>query len=242
MIFELRDLVLIPLGVIAGAMTTLAGLGGGLMMIAALSIVYDPKLALAITAPALLVGNLHRATMYRTFIDVGVAKRVATSGFVAALLFGWLAVRLPDALLRALLIGSTLFALGRATNTIRFTIRPEWLVPMGLAIGAITATSGGGPALLAPTLMASGLSGERYVSTASTCALCVHIGRVIAYGASGFLDVPQLARAGVLAICVLGGNAIGARLRPGFAPKTLSNLEVFALAVVAVTSLVGFGG
>lgn len=75
MIFEARDAALVPLGLIAGALTTLAGLGGGLMLVGTLSLLYDPRLALAITAPALLVGNLHRATMYRTFIDVGVAKR-----------------------------------------------------------------------------------------------------------------------------------------------------------------------
>ena len=40
MIFELRDLLLVPLGLIAGAMTTFAGLGGGLMMIAVLSVVF----------------------------------------------------------------------------------------------------------------------------------------------------------------------------------------------------------
>lgn len=240
MILEARDLVLVPLGLVAGAMTTLAGLGGGLMLVATLSIVYDPKLALAITAPALMLGNFHRAVLYRASIDVDVAKRVASSGFVAALVFGWLAVRLPDVLLRVLLLGATLLAIGRATKTLPITIRPSWLIPMGAVIGAVTATSGGGPALLAPTLMAAGLSGERYVSTASTCALCVHIARVIAYGASGFLDVRELARAGLLAVFVLCGNAIGATLRPRFVPETLSRAELAALVFVVVATLVGF--
>jgi len=239
--FEARDLVLVPLGLVAGAMTTLAGLGGGLMLVAVLSIVYDPKVALAVTAPALLLGNLHRATLYRAFIDVDVVRRVATSGFIAALLCGWLAVRTPDFVLRVLLVGATCLAIGRATKLLPLTIRPNWLVPMGFAIGALTATSGGGPALLAPTLMAAGLSGERYVSTASTCALCIHIARVIAYGASGFLDAHELARAGLLAVFVLFGNAIGARLRPRFTPESLSKLEIATLVVVVLTTFVGFG-
>ena len=48
------------LGVLAGALTTVAGLGGGMLLIYALAALGDPHVALAATAPALLVGNLHR--------------------------------------------------------------------------------------------------------------------------------------------------------------------------------------
>lgn len=238
---ELRDLALIPLGLVAGALTTLAGLGGGLMLVAVLSVLFDPKLALTLTAPALALGNLHRATLYRAHLDREVAIRVAGAGFVAALIFGVLALRCPDWLLRLLLLTATLFALARATHLVELTFRRIWLVPMGFLIGAVTATSGGGPALLAPTLMSAGLSGERYVSTASVCALSVHVARVLAYGASGFLDVSQLTRSAILAIAVLGGNAIGARIRPSLAHEDGTRLELGALVLVVCATLAGFG-
>jgi uncharacterized membrane protein YfcA len=238
---EAHDLLLIPLGLLAGALTTLAGLGGGLMLVAALSLLYDPRLALAITAPALMVGNFHRAVIYRADVDRPVALRVASAGFVSALIFGFWAVRCPDWLLRGLLLAATAFALGRASGHIRLVVERRWMLPMGALVGAITATSGGGPAVLAPTLLAAGLTGETYVSTGAVCALSVHVARVIAYGAGGFIDEHILARAALLAVFVLAGNALGAKLRPRLEAAWLRKVEVGALVVVVALTLVGIG-
>lgn len=239
---SIHDGMLIPLGLIAGALTTLAGLGGGLMLVATLSLLYDPRLALAITAPALMVGNLHRAVLYRHHINRGVAARVGAAGFVAALVVGFYALRCPPWVLRVLLLAATSFALARAAKLVSVTIDKRWLVPSGVVIGAMTATSGGGPALLAPTLLAAGLTGEAYVSTGAACALAVHVARVLAYGASGFMDRTTLTRAVLLAVCVLAGNSIGAALRPHATSATLGRVEIGALVLVVALSMWSFGG
>ena len=41
------------LGVLGGALTTVAGLGGGMMLVVVLSLLHDPRYALAVTAPEL---------------------------------------------------------------------------------------------------------------------------------------------------------------------------------------------
>ena len=56
-------LALAALGTIAGILTTLAGQGGGLFLLLAIAALVGPHEALAITAPALLLGNLHRAVL-----------------------------------------------------------------------------------------------------------------------------------------------------------------------------------
>ena len=47
------------LGVLAGLITTVAGMGGGLVLMLGLATIFDPMVALAATGPGLLVGNMH---------------------------------------------------------------------------------------------------------------------------------------------------------------------------------------
>lgn len=234
-----RVLLLVPLGLLAGAMTTLAGLGGGLMLLAAMSLLYDPHHALAVTAPALMLGNLHRTFLYRAELDREVAKAIAPAAFVASIGFGLLAVELSPLALRVLLTLATGLALLRATKILTLPIKRSFLVPMGLVIGAVTATSGGGPALLAPTLMAVGLRGERYVSTASLTALSMHVGRVFAYGVGGMFDRAALEHTVLVSVCVLAGNALGAKLRPKLSERAQTALELGAIVVVLGLALFG---
>lgn len=234
------ELALLPLGVLAGTLTTLAGLGGGLMLVATLALLFDARTALAITAPALMIGNLHRSIMYRAHIETHVTVRVGLGGFVGALVFGWFALQFPDALLRLLLLSATALALAKVLGFVAFEFDRRFLLPMGFVIGAVTATSGGGQALLAPTLLSAGLTGEAYVSTAAACALSVHVGRVIAYGSGGAMDDRTLVRAGFLAAFVLLGNLVGSRLRPRLHVESLRNLELGALVLVVVLVIVGF--
>ncbi len=235
------DLAMVPLGLLAGTLTTLAGLGGGLMLVSTLALLFDPHLALAVTAPALMIGNLHRSLLYRAHVDSRIAREVGLSGFAGALIFGWFALAIPAIGIQLLLLAATALALAKVLGFARFELPPRWLVPMGLVVGAVTATSGGGQALLAPTLLSAGLQGERYVSTAATCALLVHVGRVIAYGTGGLFDQATLARALALAACVLAGNFAGARLRPHLSIERLRALEVGTLLVVVAFVLAGVG-
>src|SRR5262245_36184409 len=64
------------LGLAAGSLTTVAGQGGGLLLLLACSTLAGPHEALAITAPALLLGNLHRAVWLRAHINKSIALRM----------------------------------------------------------------------------------------------------------------------------------------------------------------------
>ena len=61
--------LVVPLGIFAGALTTIAGIGGGLVITLVLAAVWEPHLALAVSAPALLLGNVHRLLLLRAEID-----------------------------------------------------------------------------------------------------------------------------------------------------------------------------
>jgi uncharacterized membrane protein YfcA len=236
-------LALLPLlGVASGALTTLAGLGGGILLLLALSLVWGPTAALAATAPALLLSNLHRFWMYRRDIDRGVAGSFIAGALPGSLVGGLLAARVPEGLLAWMMVGMTALALARSFGVWRWRPQPTLLLPAGLGIGVLTGTSGGAGVLVAPLLLSAGLSGQAYVATAAVCAVAMHTGRVVAYGAGGLLTEETLIRTGILTAALLIGNLVGKRLRARLLDERRAQwLEMATLVVCVGLSLAGIG-
>jgi uncharacterized membrane protein YfcA len=227
------------LGVLAGGLTTVAGLGGGVLLILALSLASSPAEALATTSPALLVGNLHRLVAGRREVDREVARPLALGALPGSALGGLLAVAVPTVVLEALLLATTGFALARVFGHLHFRPGARSLAPAGFGIGAATATTGGGALLLAPLLLATGLTGSRYVATAAGVAVAIHVGRLIGYGAGGLVTREALAGAAVLAAAIVVGNALGQRLRARIDGRTGTRLELAVLLVCVALALAG---
>src|SRR5262245_39059853 len=150
---------LIGLGLVAGTLTTIAGLGGGQLLVLALAAFIGPRDALIVSAPALLLGNLHRILLYRDHLDLRLGRRFAAGAVPGAIAGGMLAVALPSWFLQTLLIGSTAFAIARAVGWINLRPPTAALPVAGAGIGAFCATSSGAGLLLAPLLLSTGLSG-----------------------------------------------------------------------------------
>lgn len=223
--------VLAVLGLVAGILTTLAGMGGGLFLLVALGLVYGPHVALAVTTPALLVSNLHRAWLFRADVDWRMAKLVAMGVMPGAIVGALLLPALPEVVIAALFTASTGFALLRATGRVRIDPAPRWITAYALGIGALAATSGGAGMLIAPLVLSSGATGARYVATVAIGAVAMHLARVIGYGTVGVLVPAQLADAAVILVGLLAGNLIGRRLRGRLGAKTERNIELGALVV-----------
>jgi uncharacterized membrane protein YfcA len=224
-------LVLAVLGLVAGILTTLAGMGGGLFLLVALGLVYGPHVALAVTTPALLVSNLHRAWLFRADVDWRMARLVALGVMPGAIVGALLLPALPEVVIAALFTASTGFALLRATGRVRIDPAPRWITAYAVGIGALAATSGGAGMLIAPLVLSSGATGARYVATVAIGAVAMHLARVIGYGTVGVLVPAQLADAAVILVGLLAGNLIGRRLRGRLGAKTERNIELGALLV-----------
>lgn len=232
-------MLLVPLGVLAGVLTTIAGLGGGLLLVLALSLAWGPAAALAATAPALLLGNAHRLWLYRRHVDRRVATIFAAGALPGSLAGGALAATLPGGVLHVIMAATAGLAVLRAAGA--FTWRPPRaaLLPGGLAVGALAATSGGAGLLASPLFLSLGLSGEAYVATGAAGALAMHVGRIAAYGATGLLDATTLTRASILAAGILAGNLVGDRLRRVIAPAATPWIEHGALVAAVTLALAG---
>lgn len=230
------------LGVASGALTTMAGLGGGVLLLIALSLAWGPTGALAVSAPALLVANLHRFWMFRRDADRRVALSFIGGALPGGLVGGALAARVPEAVLSWLLVMMTLVAVARALGWWKWQPRPSVLLPAGAGIGVLSGTSGGVGALVAPLLMATGLSGRAYIATAALCAVAMNTGRVIAYGAVGLVTAETLGRTAVLTVALLLGNLAGGRLRHRLLDdRRARRLEMGTLLACVALALIGVG-
>ncbi len=234
-------LLLVALGVLAGALTTVAGLGGGVLLLLAMGRLSSPASALAATAPALLLGNLHRFWILRDAIDRRVALQFARGALPGAFVGGLLAIAVSDLVLRGLLVAVVAVAVLRALGWWQPRFPATALTPAGAGIGALTATTGGAGLLASPVLLSAGLTGEAFVATGALAAAAMHLGRLGAYGLGGLFDRDVCESALVLAPAVLTGNVVGRRLRKHLSPRSCSRVELATLAACALLALAGLG-
>ncbi|MBK6689367.1 MAG: TSUP family transporter [Deltaproteobacteria bacterium] len=227
------------LGVLAGLLTTVAGLGGGVLLVLALSALSSPQDALAATAPALLVGNLHRAWLYRGALDRRTARTFAEGALPGSLVGGWVAAWLPTWALSTLMIVGVALALLRALGWIKTEIPDGALRPAAAGIGALAATSGGAAGLAGGLLLARGLKGETYVATASIAAVSLHLGRMVAYASAGLFTEELVVQAGILAATIGLGNLLGLRIRAWLPQAITERAEVGALILACGLALAG---
>ncbi len=234
-------LLLSGLGLFAGALTTLAGLGGGMIYLLALSLIWEPARALAVTAPALFFGNLHRLVLLRRHVDRPKAKAFALGAVPGAVLGGLISAWVPALLIRGLMVAMTLLAVGRALMRWRLRVPSGLMVPAGASIGALTGASGGAGLLVAPLLLSAGLVGEVYVATGAVCGVAMHSGRILGYGAAGLFDQAVLVDAGVATLAILLGNLLGQRLRALTARLPEGALEYGVLLGAVLLAVAGVG-
>lgn len=227
------------LGLFAGGLTTVAGLGGGMLLILVLSILIGPAQALASTAPALLLGNLHRFSMLRDRVDARIALAFAAGALPGSVLGGLLVARLPEVVLHAIMAVMVVLAGLRSLGYLRLQPKAEWMMPAGFGIGALAATSGGAGLLVGPLLMAAGLKGDAYIATGAVAAASMHIGRLLAYGAAGLVTREVALIAAVLAVSILAGNMTGLRVRRRLAERTSERVELGALVGCVALALAG---
>lgn len=230
---------LVALGVVAGLLTSLAGQGGGLFLLLVISAVWGPHMALVLTSPALLLGNLHRSFMGRHEIDRPIATRMALAVFPGSVVGGMLAGRIPERAISVLLVVIVVLSILKAKGFIKLRVPPQALLVIGFGIGVITGASGGAGVLVGPILLSLGLSGMRYVATNSAIAVAIHVGRVGAYGASGMFRRDLVWPILFLACAIFVGNGCSTFVRPRMSATAVVRLEWGTLIVCSLISIAG---
>ncbi len=227
------------LGALAGAITTVAGMGGGLLLTLGLSLVHGPLTALAITGPGLLVGNVHRAWLYREHVHRPTAWRFVAGAVPGALIGGLIATGIPQSILQALLVALAVLASAKVLFRWRWQPPAAAITPAAALAGFVTATSGGGGLIAGPTLLSTGLTSREYVGTGAFGAAFVHLARITGYSAGGRFDAHILFLGLVAAAAILLGNLLGERLRTWIPPVAVPRLEIGVVLVALGMALSG---
>lgn len=231
-------LLLVLLGVAGGVLTTVAGLGGGIVVVLVISLFVDPRTALATTAPALLTGNVHRLWLFRESLDRKITLKFIAGAVPGAFLGSMLAIALPEIVLAWVLLGVSLLAAARAIGWLRWSPPPSTLAPAGFAAGSIAATSGAG-ILVSPVLLASGLKGEAFIATSAATAIAIHVARIAGYGIGGLITLERLGWSAAIAIGLLLGNFAGLALRDRLGERGTMIATYATLAIAVVLALSG---
>lgn len=234
------------LGLLAGTITTIAGQGGGLFLLLASSAILGPHAALAITTPALLLGNSHRSFLLRKFVDRGVALRMLLGALPGGVIGGALAGVISPLTLKVILIAMAGLSILKAVGVLKVGVSRHALVPAGFVIGLLTGTGGGAGVLFAPVLLSFGLRGRAFIGTSAVVAVATHIGRLAGYASIGLFHKELIGPTIAVSVAIFAGNAVGDRLRNALTARTggertTTVLEYGMLVVCVVLSVAGLG-
>jgi hypothetical protein len=228
------------LGTLGGVLSTVAGMGGGIALVALLSVLLGPHAALAATAPALLLGNAHRLFVFRDALERKIAGAFALGAVPGATLGALVVGELPARVLTAALVLVTLFALGRQRGLFSLS-PPAWAwTPFAFGAGVVAAGSGAG-VIVAPALVAGGLSGRTLIATGAAIAVTMHVGRVLGYGLGGLYGEGSegLLATTALAVGIVLGNVAGVRTRDRLGPERVERATGITLAASLVLAVAG---
>ena len=260
-------LLFLALGAVAGVLAGLLGVGGGLVLVAALAwllpLVGVPQEAAmhAALASSLASIVLTAAASARAHHRRGSVLWPTVAWMVPGLLLGgWLgsglAVRIDDDVLRYVVAGYCLVAaaqllFGRRRPPLADGAPPPRGVGMaaaGTGIGAVSAVVGiGGGSMTVPLLVALGAAPVRAVGTSSACGVAIGLASAVGYALHappGALPAHAVgyvylpAALGVAAASVLAAP-YGTRLAHRLSGDTLRRVFAGFLVLVGVSLLLG---
>jgi uncharacterized membrane protein YfcA len=253
----------LAVGALAGLIAGMLGLGGGVVIVPALALVF-PLLGippavlmhLAIgTSLAVIVPTSMSSTWAhykRGAVDVGLARRLLPGLVPGALLGGWLADKLPSALLSRLF---GVFVITVATQIFFNATAPgrrplpgkTGLLATGTVIGTASTLLGiGGGSLTVPFLNYCRVDMRRAVATSSACGLVLGVLGAAAFlwngrdhtglppGAVGYLYLPAFVG---LAAASVTTAPLGARMAHSLPVPTLKRVFALFLALAGLRML-----
>ena len=254
------------LGIVAGILAGLLGVGGGLVLVAALAwllpsfgVPQEAAMHAALASSLASIVLTAASSAYAHHGRGGVLWPTVKWMVPGLLLGGWLgsgiAVKLDDQVLRWVVAGYCLLAaaqllFGKPRAGVDGVVAPPSGLPMTLAgtgIGAMSAVVGiGGGSMTVPLLVWRGVAPVRAVGTSSACGVAIGLASAVGYamhapaGALPHYSIGYVylpAAVGVAIASVIAAP-YGMRLAHRLSGLALKRVFAFFLMAVAVTLLV----
>ncbi len=257
-------------GAAAGFLGGLLGIGGGLLLVAALSLALPAMgipsaevmhVAVATSMASIVLTFIVSATSHMRRGGViwpswyWLAPGMLVGGFIGAHLARLLSGEALRWVIAAFcLIMAAQMARGsgkRAVEGEGAQPRSPWLLPAGVGIGAVSAVVGiGGGSMTVPLLVGMGVKPVRAVATSTVCGLVIAISSALSYMLTvkapteplpaGALGYVFLPAAVATAIASMALAPYGVKVAHQISGASLK--RVFALFLVVVGGLIAFGG
>jgi uncharacterized membrane protein YfcA len=233
--------ILVAVAVLAGALTTISGFGGGILLLLAVTAFEGAKPALAATAVALLIANVHRIWLYRRDVGARVTVPLLVGLVPGALTGALIAASIPEAIVHVVMLAVVGLSLARAWLDWEWQPGGRALGASGFVVGVLAGGAGGAGFLVGPIVLAAGLAGRAYLGTVAVSAVAMHVGRIAGYGAGGLMTADVLRLAALLAPALLIGNLLGNHLRDWIPDAWQRRVELAAPAVCVALAIAGVG-
>lgn len=224
--------------VVAGAavatsiLSAIAGLGGGVILLAVIAQFFPTTVAIPIHGGIQLVANASRAISLRREVAWKAAGWAALPLLPASLLGAAMATAVPEHATR-LVLGLFLLVLVWRPGWLRFQpadgLTNGELVGVGAVSGFLNTTVGASGPFTSPFFRAVTATHVAFVATAAASQVAAHASKLIAYGLTGFAPRDHLAIIVAGAGGAIVGTTIGTRL--------LGKVDDDALGVVFRTVL-----
>ena len=228
-------LLVIPVALCASVVASVAGTGGGVILLPVLVSVFGVREAVPLYAVILFSGNLSRVGMNWREIDFKVVGWFVLGAVPAAAVGSWLFTRMPDVgllrILGAFLLGSV------AWRYLRRATKPGFPAHRFLGLGVVFSTISGvvgsaGP-FLAPFYLSYGLAKGAFIGTEALGTAAMHITKLATYQSLGAMSGSIWLRGLALAPVMIVGSYVGKRI--------LERIPSAAFVRIVEVTIAGFG-
>ena len=212
------------------------GLGGGVIMVAALASSLPPAAVIPVHGVVQLGSNSGRAALLLPHVNRAVLGYFAIGAVIGALVGGQLYVSLPDALLRFVIGAFVLYSVW-GPKPKKHRINNPFYIVAGLLTTFATMFVGGTGPLVAAFISPDRFGKEQTVATHAACMTLQHGFKVVIFGFLGFSFWPWLVFIVAMVVAgflgTLAGRAVLMRLpERGFKIVFRTVLTVLALRLI----------
>lgn len=227
---------------LTSVISALAGLGGGIILLAVILQFFAPVTAIPIHGSIQLMSNASRATILRKSIEWGPVGWQSILLVPAALLGVKVATSLPEQAMR-LVLGVFVLIVAWRPQLLKWRggqrLPDQALIGVGAVSGFLSATIGASGPVTSPFFKAVTATHMSFVATAGASQVLGHMSKVLAFSTDGFRigDHLPIVIAGILG--VLGGTWLGTRLLGHIPESSLNKLFRFVLTALALRLIIG---
>lgn len=222
-------------------LSAVAGLGGGIILLAVIAQFVAPTVAIPIQGAMQFVSNGSRAVLIRREISWPAVGWSSLLIFPASVLGVVVATSIPDAATR-LLLGVFVLVVGWKPSLLKWRggrpLPDRAMIGVGAASGFLNSTVGASGPVTSPFFKAVTSTHIAFVATAAASQVVAHTSKIIAFTLDGFSLAEHLDVIVVGCVGVTLGSVIGTRLLGKISDDRLAHVFKLVLTALAIRLIV----